>query len=388
MPGESTRLFYQNLPRMTKIEDMTSSSLYRSVPADWILVMTDVRGSTKAIKDGRYKDVNVVGACSIIAVQNACQGLEFPFVFGGDGATILLPPSDLEKGISALVFNRRWAQEQFGLDLRIAQIPVADILSAGHDLSVGKYSISSENAIALLSGTGIGHGERLMKQENSPYAVNNTIGEGSMQGLECRWNPIRSKKYGMLALIVQSALENQDRFAIYRQVLNGIQTIVTDLKPIRADNLRASWPPKHLYAEARVRYNSKIAQWLWLIMMMPVMLLLSLVITVFRHGKNNGVSNYIESLSRNTDHIKFDETLRMVLDVSEPEYEKILTLLKNMHQKGMIVYGTHLSDEALMTCFIQSLSQHIHFVDGGTGGYTMAAVGLKKQRLEKAAGLQ
>lgn len=230
------------------------------------------------------------------------------------------------------------------------------------------------------------HGERLMKQDNSPYAVDINVGEGSIKGLECRWNPIRSKKFGILTLIVQSALENADHFIIYRQVLNGIQQIVAELRPVRPDNLKASFPPIHLYAEARARFKTRLAQWLWLLAMMPLMALLALAITVFRKGKNNGVTQYLDSLSRNTDHIKFDETLRMVIDVTETEHQKIQALLEKMRKDGLIMYGTHLSDEALMTCFIQSLSQHIHFVDGGSGGYAMAAVQLKKQRLEDAAG--
>lgn len=100
-------LFYQKLPSFSKIEDITSGAKYTALPADWFLVMTDVKGSTQAIKDGRYKDVNVVGACSIIAVSNACKDIQFPFVFGGDGATLILPPSHVDAAVSALCFNRR-----------------------------------------------------------------------------------------------------------------------------------------------------------------------------------------------------------------------------------------------------------------------------------------
>jgi len=41
----------------------------------------------------------------------------------------------------------------------------------------------------------------------------------------------------------------------------------------------------------------------------------------------------------------------------------------------------HESREALMTCFVQKTNQsdHIHFIDGGDGGYALAAVSLKKQ---------
>lgn len=39
------------------------------------------------------------------------------------------------------------------------------------------------------------------------------------------------------------------------------------------------------------------------------------------------------------------------------------------------------SKESLVTCFVQSTDpgEHIHFVDGGDGGYAMAAKQLKTQ---------
>ena len=44
---------------------------YRPIPDDWTIGFADVIGSTKAIKEGRYKAVNMVGAGVIAAVANA-----------------------------------------------------------------------------------------------------------------------------------------------------------------------------------------------------------------------------------------------------------------------------------------------------------------------------
>ena len=48
--------------------------------------------STKAIAAQRYKAVNMAGASVIAAVTNALGGREFPFVFGGDGASFAISP--------------------------------------------------------------------------------------------------------------------------------------------------------------------------------------------------------------------------------------------------------------------------------------------------------
>lgn len=46
-------------------------------------------------------------------------------------------------------------------------------------------------------------------------------------------------------------------------------------------------------------------------------------------------------------------------------------------------YGLHLQDVALMTCCVPSVltSEHVHFLDGGDGGYAAAA----KQLTERIA---
>jgi hypothetical protein len=70
----------------------------------------------------------------------------------------------------------------------------------------------------------------------------------------------------------------------------------------------------------------------------------------------------------------------MVVDCTEDMRLKTVALLENYHQLGFLSYGLHTSPTALMTCFIHSYqNQHIHFVDGGDGGYAYAARGLKAQ---------
>ena len=57
-----------------------------------MLGLSDIVRSTAAIAAGRYKAVNTAAAAVIAAVANALGDEDFPFVFGGDGASIALPP--------------------------------------------------------------------------------------------------------------------------------------------------------------------------------------------------------------------------------------------------------------------------------------------------------
>ena len=90
---------------------------------------------------------------------------------------------------------------------------------------------------------------------------------------------------------------------------------------------------------------------------------------------------YAESMSTHSDFRKFDDTLRMVVDCSREQAAEIRAFLEGLHAAGEVVYGLHESSEALMTCFVYDVKDggHIHFIDGGNGGYTMAAKQLKGQ---------
>jgi len=88
---------------------------------------------------------------------------------------------------------------------------------------------------------------------------------------------------------------------------------------------------------------------------------------------------YVQDMLANTDFQKFDDMLRMIREVNRAEKEQLLKLLEARHQAGEIFYGTHFSPQALMTCLVFSFDHHIHFVDGGDGGYALAAKQLKAQ---------
>lgn len=98
-----SRYFYRDIAPLASFEEATNGALHAPLPEDWWVVVTDVMGSTQAIEAGRYKDVNTVGAATIMAVINVDRQTEIPFVFGGDGATLAIPPHMLERTKAALL---------------------------------------------------------------------------------------------------------------------------------------------------------------------------------------------------------------------------------------------------------------------------------------------
>jgi hypothetical protein len=66
----TTRNFYRNLKPIESFQLATDTGMHDNLPLDWFVVLTDVIGSTVAIERGRYKDVNTIGAATIMGIIN------------------------------------------------------------------------------------------------------------------------------------------------------------------------------------------------------------------------------------------------------------------------------------------------------------------------------
>ncbi len=359
---------------------MVGPENYQDLPADWFLVLTDVKGSTKAIEAGRYKEVNMVGVSCIIAAQNALGKLDIPFVFGGDGATLAIPGDERDRVSRALSLTRKISREEFGLDLRIAVIPVAQVVAAGGEVKVTKVRLSTTQLLPVLRGNGWMLAESWMKEREQEFNLPEDYpAEGDMTGLECRWNPLPARKDEIMALIVQTRMKGLVAFQVYRTILDEI--FKPEHKPIQLSALRFPWPSKYLMEEARIKHPRGLGRYWYFLKMSLKTLAISVLMTVRGQNKNlNQPYEYLRELTENTDYLKFDETLRMIIDISREERDRLLAILDRHYQAGEIFYGYHCDSSALLTCFVQGPHNHIHFVDAANGGYAMAAKLLKAQR--------
>lgn len=86
-------------------------------------------------------------------------------------------------------------------------------------------------------------------------------------------------------------------------------------------------------------------------------------------------------MPQHSDYRKFDDMLHMIVDCTSAQAHDLAIYLKNARKEGLLAYGLHQSDDALMTCYVESVrdGDHIHFIDGGNGGYALAAKQLKAQ---------
>src|SRR5205085_7576433 len=131
-----TDIFYGSIPVFRGFASLMDPKLYSPLPDDWMIGVADIVESTKAIANQRYKAVNMAGAAVIASVTNALEGREFPFVFGGDGASFAGAPADLDAAREALAATATWVREDLDLETRVALVPVSAIRAQGLDVRV------------------------------------------------------------------------------------------------------------------------------------------------------------------------------------------------------------------------------------------------------------
>jgi hypothetical protein len=380
--------FYAGLEPFTAFAEIADPRRYVAAPDDWLLVLTDVKGSTEAAKAGRYKDVNMVGAACITAALNVTEGLDLPYAFGGDGATLLIPPAARQAVADALIRTRRLARASFGLELRLGMVPLAELIRRGRRVLVARYQLSPGNHLAMFAGGGVELADRLIKDE-AGFLLEDAGAPGppDLAGLSCRWEPYRSLRGRMLTLLVRPLAG--ESLALQREIIDRLAGIVGEGdpgRPIRRANMRFVWPPRGLRAEALATRGRLPYRLRWLGIWLQSLLQAVAERYDLRIGPYDAPAYRIE-VQQNSDHRKIADTLHMVLDGTDPEIAAIEAYLAGLHAAGRIVYGTHLADGAMMTCLVFSLEQsrHVHFIDGADGGYALAALQLKAQ-LQTLAG--
>lgn len=386
---DADRGFFATLPAFDGFGRIVDAGVYAPVPPSWHVLVTDVVDSTGAIRAGRYKDVNALGGAVIVAAVNAAADVELAYVFGGDGAVVLGPAAARPALLRAAAATMRLAREAFGLTLRAGLVPVADLVAAGAAIHAAKLRLAEGLHLAMLDGPGVTRAEAWVRDpaRAAGYAVAAAERHDAtlFEGFECRWKPVASRRGRIVSLIVLArAADAGARREVYAAVLRriaGLEPDDTSVRPVSSDTLRLAESSSELVTEARVRTGRRSgarARWHALRASATVAIGRSLVRRRRRWGDFDGAS-YIDDVVERTDFRKFDGSLRMVLDLSAERTAELRRILEEERAAGRIVFGLHADAEALLTCLVRDHTQHVHFLDGGGGGYALAAVELKTQ---------
>jgi Protein of unknown function (DUF3095) len=156
--------FYESVPIFDRFGCLMDPALYKPLPINWSIGIADIVQSTKAIRQNQYKAVNMAGAAVIAALKNALDGSDFPYVFGGDGASFAVPPQDLKRAREALAATTAWVKNDLDLVMKAALVPVACIRAQGVDVRVARFSPSPNVTYAMFSGGGLEWADGTMRR--------------------------------------------------------------------------------------------------------------------------------------------------------------------------------------------------------------------------------
>lgn len=388
--------FYRDLPAYGSFAGFFEARRYAALPVDWSVLVADVRGSTRAIEAGRYRDVNSVGVACIAAMRNAFPDLAFPFAFGGDGATFCIPEGALENAKAVMLDCQQLARQEFDLDLRIGAVPVSLLRDLGADVRVGKWQVNPHYVQAMMSGDGLATAEQLIKRSHQ-FLIHSSRSSlrANFAGFECRWNEIPSPSEENISLLVvaleASELERRLTYAHVQHLIESIYGQAEEHHPVHVDGLRLNLSPLAMRGEARVRNpgHNRIGKVMHLLGTWPRVATGRYLMAHGVQTESTDWGGYKARLRDNTDFRKFDDMLRMVIAGTVEQRARLRSRLGELASSGRVAFGLHASRAALITCVIGDYDQdHVHFLDGSDGGYALAAVELKAQlkALEEATG--
>lgn len=388
MKTDSAPAFLDEIPIFAEFEDVANLSHYRPLPDGWLLAMADVVSSGAAILRGQYKMVNMAGAAVITAVLNALGRTDYPFVFGGDGAVIAVPGDRAVEARDALAAVARWIEEDLGLEMRVALVSLDDIRAVGRDVQVARFRSSPDLTFAMLTGGGAAWAEAQMKQGRFAVPIAPPGSKPDLSGLSCRWNPIEARHGQIVSIIAIPGESSSSKAfgALVSEVVSIANSFGNASSPLPEAGPKPSLHMGGVNVEARAhaapgqRFRARMK------------VIFEILMTVLSHRANLTIGgfnarDYGRQLARNTDFRKFDDGLKMTIDIDEAGLRKIEARLADAAAEGICTYGLHQQSSALVTCIVPShlSADHMHFIDGAGGGYAQAASQMKAKAAARAA---
>lgn len=382
MSSGSTDFFYSRLPinEIPLGELLTEEHLFYKMPADWHVLITDVKKSTAAVANGLHETVNLVATGSIVAVLNIAykENIIVPYFFGGDGATFIVPGTILDGVLKALMLHQQNTEQNYNIVLRVGHVPVKTIYENGHFLTISKLKANDLFSIPVVIGDGLAFAEKIIKGEDYLLEINSSQeDELDLSGMQCRWDKIRPpESYDEVVSLLVIASNGKNQAPVFKKVIDQLDKIYGQpqiRKPISVSRLKLKVTLKKLSEEMKVRFGGY----------RPFHILRTWFTTFLGslYFRTSYGKKYLYELVDLSDTLVLDGKINTVISGTKKQREELENVLKELEENKEIMFGLFVSSESVMSCYVRSLDKnHVHFVDGSDGGYTKAA-GIVKKKL-------
>jgi hypothetical protein len=273
-----------------------------------------------------------------------------------------------------------FAREEFHLELRVAMAPVGEIRTAGYDVRVARFAAAPPCVYAMFAGGGLTWFDAAAKRGAYALPLAEPGARPDLSGLSCRWG-VAPAKHGLVLSLIVAPRGNDDRFAtLINEIVKSSLRAASSERPVTLASLRPGNPGKAIALETLVNKASGLSQAKARIAAIRGYCI-AIILHVFKLKVGQfDATTYASELVANADFRKFDDGLRMTLDCS-PEFADALEA-RLAAAEAFVEWGVFRQEAAQVTCFVPAATQagHVHFVDGASGGYTMAAKAMKARR--------
>ncbi|MBB2147255.1 DUF3095 family protein [Pedobacter sp. LMG 31464] len=375
--------FYGKMPinRKSLSDLLLKDSAFEDVPPDWYVIITDIKGSTSAVLGGSSEAVNFIATGSIVTLLNLAfkAKISIPFFFGGDGATFIVPSILAELAVKKLLSYKDNTLKNFGLDLRVGTVSLQMLYDQGHKVKLSKFGLTDFFSIPVVLGDGLNYAEQIIKNEDYQLGQEvDLLEELDLDGMQCRWDkigPPGELNEILTLLVVAPKVDKQAKaFSDVLKTIDEIYGVVKKRQPITIEKLKLNSTFDRIKTEMRNRIGKiKILELLqtWFATSLGKLYFLT------AHGKR-----YLNRLVEMSDTLVMDGKINTVISGSDEQRVKLFKVLDELETEGEIIYGFHVSNASIMSCYVRDMKDdHIHFVDGAEGGYTKAA-GILKDKLK------
>ena len=325
-----TAQFTRDLPVRKEFRTVLDDASYQPAPDDWLIAVSDVVGSRKAIASGQYKAVNVAGVAIISALMNALETQDLPFIFGGDGAAVICAPSDRARGC-----------RNHGQDRRMGEGRSRTGVAGSPGTGFGGAGPGVRRARAGDAGFRCGQQLRVSRRRHFPRRradegrrIRRAPGAARQQARPDRivMPLVADKAGGREHRLDHHRSRGERRRAVSEKAeklldLAGMRTLRSG-SPMPKEGPSATWPPEGLDIEARATRGEAP------LFMRKASLYLRTFIAwlIFATGipvAGFDPKRYKEFTSLNTDYRKFQDGLRITVSLGNTELEKLTEFLED-----------------------------------------------------------
>lgn len=300
-----------------------------------------------------------------------------------------MPVSLLEEVLAGLKQHNENSLKNFKLTMHIGHQSIQEVAAAGYPIKIAKVEFSNNFVKPVILGNGLKHVEDIIKSPANTFDISgHSTYVSNMEGLECRWDKVKPPLdlNEIVCYIIESLEPNNDS-EVYAQVLQKLNEVYGEAharNPLSVKRLSLLLNREKIRKEMLARFGK------WKISYFIKALLINLIGKLyFKFNLSlNGLRgrDYLNQIINNADTLTIDGKVSTIITGHADKRKLFVEYLQQMENAGKLIFGHHISKESIMTCYIENRNnKHIHFVDGGDGGYTAAAREFKDKWKRKQA---